>query len=251
MSTTEPHAASPLLDPAEVDHFGRLARDWWDPKGKFATLHAIGPARTGYVRRMAEIVLGADPRSLKPLAGLGVLDVGCGGGLVAEPLARLGGRVTAIDPASESIAVARAHAAEQGLSIDYQSRRLEDVIGAGDTFDIVTCLEVLEHVPDPAGFLQLLARAVRPGGLLVLSTINRTAASFALAIVAAEYVLGLVPRGTHQWSRLIRPDELERWIGAAGLTSLGTEGIVLDPLSGDWRLASDTRINYMAAAVKR
>jgi 2-polyprenyl-6-hydroxyphenyl methylase/3-demethylubiquinone-9 3-methyltransferase len=251
MASTEPTATSPLLDPAEIAHFGRLSAEWWDPKGKFAALHAIGPARGQFIRRMAEITLKSDPRSLKPFAGLAVLDVGCGGGLVTEPLARLGGRVTAIDPAPESIAVARSHAAEQGLSIDYRLIRLEDVIAEGRTFDLVTCLEVLEHIPDPAGFLALLARVVRPGGLLVLSTINRTAASFALAIVAAEYVLGMVPRGTHQWSRLIRPDELERWIAEAGLSSLGTEGIVLDPLSGTWRLAADTRINYLAAAVKR
>lgn len=251
MASTDPIATSPLLDSAEIAHFGRLSAEWWNPKGKFAALHAIGPVRGQFIRRMAEIALKSDPRSLKPFAGLAVLDVGCGGGLVAEPHSRLGGRVTAIDPALENIAVAQAHAAEQGLRIDYRAIRLEDVIAEGRTFDLVTCLEVLEHVPDPAGFLALLARVVQPGGLLVLSTINRTAASFALAIVAAEYVLGMVPRGTHQWNRLIRPDELERWIAEAGLSSLGTEGIVLDPLSGTWRLAGDTRINYMAAAVKR
>ena len=244
-----PPAAS--LDPAEVERFARLAEEWWDPHGKLAPLHAIGPARIGYVRRMAEIVLKVDQRSIRPLTGRRVLDVGCGGGLVAEPLARLGAAVTAIDPAAESIEVARRHATAQGLAIDYRADRLEALVDAGESYDLVTCLEVLEHVPEPQRFIALLAQVVRPGGLLVLSTINRTAASFALAIVGAEYVLRWLPRGTHRWSRLIQPAELDRWCEDAGLTPLGAEGVVFNPLAGTWALARDTSVNYMAAALRR
>jgi 2-polyprenyl-6-hydroxyphenyl methylase/3-demethylubiquinone-9 3-methyltransferase len=266
--------AKPNVDPREVAQFDALARRWWDPDGPMRPLHRLGPARMAYLRdtiaghfgpgygyggtgpsgagrfgtgRAAEG--GSDTRAV-PLAGLTILDVGCGGGLVAEPLARMGARVTGLDPGAETIAAARAHAVDQGLSIDYRVGRVEDVAAAGERFDVVTCLEVVEHVPDVAGFVRAAATAVRPGGLLVASTINRTLRSYALAIVAAEYVLGWLPRGTHDWNRFVTPDELAIYMRRAGLERPRTTGLVLDPLADVWRLSADTGVNYFAAAAK-
>ncbi len=238
------------LDAAEVGRFAKLAAEWWDPRGKFRPLHEIGPARLSFIR--AEFIrhFRLDPRDFRPFEGLRLLDVGCGGGLTCEPLARLGARVTGIDPGPETVAAARAHAAGQGLDIDYRAARVEDLAADGKAFDAVTCLEVVEHVPDVGAFLAQCGALVRPGGLMVLSTINRTPASYALAIVAAEYVLGWLPRGTHQWERFVTPDELARHLMAAGLERPRTEGIVYEPWRGEWRLGADIGVNYMAAAGK-
>ena len=243
------------FDRDEVDRFGRMAAEWWDPNGKFRPLHQLGPARLAFIRdqlqRHFQQTGGASRASLRPLAGLRVLDIGCGGGLVAEPLCRMRARVTAIDPSEETIETARAHSGPQGLDIDYRAARTEDLVAAGETFDAVTCLEVLEHIPDPAAFLAIAARLVRPGGVMIVSTINRTMKSYALAIVAAEYVLGWLPRGTHQWERFITPDEMARHLAAAGLTGVRTEGVVYDPLRDVWnRSDADTDVNYMMAASK-
>jgi 2-polyprenyl-6-hydroxyphenyl methylase/3-demethylubiquinone-9 3-methyltransferase len=243
-------ASRSTYDPAEVARFGRLAEEWWNPNGKMAPLHRIGPARLAYLRREVVRHFMRNERAVKVLAGLDVLDVGCGGGLVAEPLARLGGTVTAIDPAAESIAAARIHAEAQGLAIDYRAMRLEDLVADGRRFDVVTCLEVLEHIPDPAAFVRVLADALKPGGLLLMSTINRTMKAYALAIVGAEYVLRWLPAGTHQWERFITTEELLRAVNAAGLDHVGFEGLVFDPLKGQWRLGADIDVNFMAAAVK-
>ena len=212
-----PNGAAPNVDPAEVERFGAMATKWWDPDGVFRPLHRLAPARLGFVREVVTAALLLPDRGLKPLAGVRLIDIGCGGGLVAEPLARLGATVTGIDLATDSIAAARAHAADAGVPVDYRAQSIEDVAAAGERYDVALCLEVLEHVPDPAAFLATAARVVEPGGVLIASTINRTSKAWLLAIVGAEYVLGWLPRGTHQWDRFITPDELEEQMRAAGL----------------------------------
>ncbi len=243
------------LDRNEVDRFSRIAAEWWDANGKFRPLHQLAPARLGFIRDQLQHHFcsgsAAPPSRLRPLAGLSVLDIGCGGGLVAEPLCRMGARVTGIDPSIDTIETARAHSSPQGLAIDYRVARAEDLVAAGETFDAVTCLEVLEHIPDPAAFIALASRLVRPGGVMIVSTINRTMKSYALAIVAAEYVLGWLPRGTHQWDRFITPDEMQQHLNASGLAVVRTEGVVYDPLRDVWsRSDTDTDVNYMMAATK-
>lgn len=239
------------LDPAQIRQFENLAAKWWDPHGEFRPLHEIGPARLAFMRAEFLRHFALDGRALRPLKGISVLDIGCGGGLVCEPLARLGAAVTGVDPGAETIAAARAHAQAQGLAIDYRAARVEDLAAEGLTFDAVTCLEVVEHVPDVGAFLETCTALVRPGGLMILSTINRTLASYALAIVAAEYVLGWLPRGTHQWDRFVTPDELALHLTKAGLDHPRTEGVIFEPWSGEWRLSPMTEVNYMAAAGKR
>ena len=255
MDSAQPHTSSSpggaTYDPAEVARFGRMAAEWWDPRGKFAPLHKLGPARLQFIRDelIRHFTLPTAGR-IDSLSGLRILDVGCGGGLISEPLARLGARVTGIEPAEESIAAARLHAGAQGLAIDYRVGRAEDLIAAGESFDAVVCLEVVEHVPDPAAFLAMLAKLVEPGGLMILSTLNRTLKSYALAIVATEYVLGWLPVGTHQWDRFITPEELSRFVTGTGLEPPRFEGLVYSPFADSWRLGSDTDVNYMASAAK-
>jgi 2-polyprenyl-6-hydroxyphenyl methylase/3-demethylubiquinone-9 3-methyltransferase len=238
------------IDPAEVERFARMAREWWDPNGKFRPLHKLGPARLQFIRDRIAAHWRRDTANLRPLAGLTVLDIGCGGGLVSEPMTRLGATVTGIDPAAESIAAASAHARESGLDIDYRAVTVETLLGEGHQFDAVLCLEVVEHVPDPAAFLKLCAGLIKPGGLLVASTINRTMKAYALAILGAEYVLRWLPVGTHQWERFVTPDELARYCAAAGLGPAFAEGLFYNPLADRWSLSTDTDVNYMAAAAK-
>jgi len=227
-----------------------MAADWWDPKGQFRPLHELGPARMQYLRD--EIMRHFQMTALdRPLGGLRIMDVGCGGGLVAEPLARMGAAVTGIDPGADTIAAARAHAEPQGLTIDYRVARIEEVAAAGFTFDVVTCLEVVEHIPDVAAFLAAAVRCVRPGGLLIVSTLNRTMKSYALAIVGAEYILRWLPPGTHDWNRFVRPDEMTIYFSRAGLDAPRFTGLVLDPIRDRWSLSADTAVNYFAAAGKR
>jgi 2-polyprenyl-6-hydroxyphenyl methylase / 3-demethylubiquinone-9 3-methyltransferase len=240
--------SGPTLDAREVARFAALAGEWWDPNGKFRPLHRQGPARLAFIRDALLSHFGRTAKALTCLKGLSVLDVGCGGGLVSEPLSRLGAAVTGIDPTEETIAVARAHAEAQGLTIDYRATTAEEVRAAGERFDAVICLEVIEHVPDVGAFLKTLADLVRPGGLLVVSTLNRTWKAYALAIVAAEYVLGWLPRGTHEWNRFVTPEELERHLKAAGLATPRFSGIVYDLMRDEWRLDPDCDVNYMAAA---
>jgi 2-polyprenyl-6-hydroxyphenyl methylase / 3-demethylubiquinone-9 3-methyltransferase len=252
-ATSPPRAATAPannVDAAEVARFGRIAAEWWDLSGKFAPLHKIGPVRIGFVRDMATAHFGRPDSGMRPLAGLRVLDIGCGGGLVAEPLARLGAEVTAIDPAAENIGAARRHAEPQGLAIDYRACLAEALVAAGETFDCVVCLEVIEHVPDPAAFVAMVTKTVRPGGMLVMSTINRTLKAYALAIVGAEYVLGWLPRGTHQWDRFVTTAEMTGHLKAAGLVDPSFAGIVYNPLTGVWSRGQDLDVNYLVAAAK-
>jgi len=238
------------VDDGEVARFQALAKAWWDPTGKFRPLHQIGPARLTFVRDEIARHFGRDTGRLRVLDGLTLLDVGCGGGLMSEPLARLGARVTGIDPGERNVAIARDHAEPQDLAIEYRVAMVEDLVAEGRTYDAVVCLEVVEHVPDVAAFVKACAALVRPGGLLVLSTINRNLKSYALAIVAAEYVLGWLPRGTHQWTRFVTPEELGSHLEAAGLAPPRLMGFVYDPLRDRWSLSPNTDVNYLAAAAK-
>ncbi|MEK9662461.1 MAG: bifunctional 2-polyprenyl-6-hydroxyphenol methylase/3-demethylubiquinol 3-O-methyltransferase UbiG [Alphaproteobacteria bacterium] len=249
--TNARNAAAGSRDPAELAKFAALADAWWDPDGDFRPLHRLNPLRIGYIRDAACERFGRDARSLTPLDGLRLVDIGCGGGLIAEPMARLGARVTAIDAVDRNIEVARLHAEKRGLAIDYRCTTAEDLAASGETFDIVLSLEIVEHVADPHAFLATCAGLAAPGGMLVASTLSRTAKAFALAIVGAEYVMRWLPRGTHDWKKFVRPSELVRGLEAGGATPVDLTGVTLDPLSGDWRLdARDLAVNYMALAHK-
>lgn len=244
-----PQSPSSSVDPAEIARFARDSARWWDPAGPFAPLHRLNPVRLGWVRDQAAQRFGRDPRSLRPLEGLTALDVGCGGGLVAEPLARMGAATVGLDADAVAIEAARAHAAGQDLSLTYKPGAVEGE--PADSYDLVTALEVVEHVADQAAFIAACARTVKPGGLLLLSTLNRTAKSFALGIVVAERVLRWVPPGTHHWKKFVKPAELARDCRQAGLEVVDTIGMTFDPLAGEFRLsARDLSVNYFLAAVK-
>lgn len=245
-------ASSPQanLDPAEIARFERMAAEWWDAKGKFRPLHQLGPVRLTFIRDAVLAHYGRQPGGLRPLAGLSVIDIGCGGGLMCEPLARLGASVTGLDPGAENIEAARRHASSQGLAIAYRVGTVEDQVGDGQVYDVVLCLEVVEHVPDVAAFLATCGRVLRPGGLMLLSTINRTLKAYMLAIVGAEYVLRWLPVGTHQWDRFVTPEELARHLAAAGLLAPHFKGMTYNPLADTWHLSQDTDVNYLAASAK-
>jgi 2-polyprenyl-6-hydroxyphenyl methylase / 3-demethylubiquinone-9 3-methyltransferase len=238
------------IDPAEVARFERVAETWWDPHGAMRALHKFNPVRLAYVRDEACRRFGRDPRSVTSVEGLSVLDVGCGGGLLSEPLARLGAAVTGLDPAPTNIAVARLHAERAGVAVDYREETVEAVVARSKRFDIVLAMEVVEHVSDVPAFVKACAAAVKPGGILIMATINRTLRAFALAIVGAEYVLGWLPRGTHQWDKFVTPEELRIAIEAAGLSQTDLKGVVYNPLTDQWSLSRDTAVNYMLLAVR-
>ena len=246
-----PEPASGTVDPAEIERFSRIAAEWWDPAGKFAPLHRLNPVRLTFVRDRIAQRFDRDIGETAPLAGLSVLDIGCGGGLVCEPLARLGANVTGIDAAGRNVAVAAAHAEKMRLAIDYRQTTAEAMQATGAQFDAVLALEVVEHVADVELFLACCAALVRPGGLMILATLNRTAKAFVLAIVGAEYVLGWLPRGTHDWRRFVKPSEAARGLRGAGLAIDDITGVAYDPMRRTWRLArSDLDVNYMLAATK-
>jgi len=243
-----PRGAATTVDPAEIARFSKLSAEWWDPKGKMAPLHKINPLRLGYIRDAACTKFARNPRSLTCLDGLRVLDIGCGAGLLCEPLARLGAQVVGVDPSESNIAAARLHAERAHLSVDYRCTTVE-AIDPHERFDIVLAMEVVEHVTDVGAFLGHCAALLKPAGLMVVSTLNRTWKSFALAIVGAEYVLRWLPRGTHQWDKFVTPDELAHHLAASRLVVTDQAGVIYNPLADRWSIsARDLDVNYMVTA---
>ena len=243
-------ADSASIDPSEVAKFSALAAEWWDPAGKFAPLHKFNPVRLAFIRAQAAGHFGRDARSLRPFEGLSLLDIGCGGGLLSVPMARLGFAVTGADASEKNIGTARAHAVQSGLQIDYRATAAEVLRDQGLSFDVVLNMEVVEHVADVPGYLAACAALVKPGGLTFVATLNKTLKSLALAKIGAEYVLNWLPRGTHDWNRFIAPPDLERALEESGLTVLKTQGVSFDPIGWDWRLSSDVDVNYMIVATR-
>ena len=244
--------ASSSVDAADVARFEAIGDDWWDPAGSMRPLHQINPLRIAWLRDLMRRHFRARRGGHElPLEGLSILDIGCGAGLLAEPLARLGGDVLGLDPAPGNIEVARRHAAETGAAVSYRAATLEQLAGEGASFDVVLAMEVVEHVRDMPRFVATACSLARPGGLFVASTLNRTLRSFALAIVAAEYVLGWLARDTHRWEQFVTPEELSDAFRAAGLEETARSGVVYDPLRAVWRLSRDTGVNYMIAAKRR
>jgi 2-polyprenyl-6-hydroxyphenyl methylase/3-demethylubiquinone-9 3-methyltransferase len=249
MVNSKARAAS--IDSAEVERFSRLGATWWDPRGPMAALHKFNPVRLAYIRDQAAAHFDRDAKKLDSLKGLRILDIGCGGGILSEPLARLGAEVVGADPAEKNIAVARAHAEEQGVVVDYRATTAEALAEAGEQFDIVLAMEVVEHVVDVAEFVSVCASMVKPGGLMIAATLNRTLKSFALAIVGAEYVLRWLPRGTHQWDKFVTPQELEHAFEDSGLDVIGERGVIYNLLADRWQLSSDMDVNYMLVGERR
>lgn len=239
------------VDDAEIRRFSAMAADWWNPAGKFRPLHKFGPVRLGYVKEEVSARFGRDAADPHAFAGLRILDIGCGGGLLTEPMARLGADAVGADASATNIEVARLHAGEAGLAIDYRATTAEALAAAGETFDVVLAMEIVEHVADVGLFVAECARMVRPGGLLFMATINRTLKSYALAIVGAEIVLRWLPRGTHDWNRFVTPDELAAAIEAGRLAVVDRVGVVYDPLRDRWaRSPRDLDVNYMMLAAR-
>jgi 2-polyprenyl-6-hydroxyphenyl methylase / 3-demethylubiquinone-9 3-methyltransferase len=234
------------VDAAEVAKFSALAAEWWDPKGKFAPLHKFNPVRLDFIRREAAAHFGR--QGLRPFTGLSLLDIGCGGGLLSEPMARLGFAVTGADASERNIGTARAHAIQSGLTIDYRAATAEELAAEGLAFDVVLNMEVIEHVADVGAYLAACARLLKPGGITIVATLNKTLKALALAKIGAEYVLGWLPRGTHDWNRFIPPAELCAKLEELGLTILKKQGVSFDPLNWDWKLSADLDVNYMIIA---
>ena len=241
-------AADATVDVAEVRRFSRLAGEWWDPRGKMAVLHKFNPVRLAYIRDAACRQFGRDARRPPCLKGIRILDIGCGGGILSEPLARLGAEVVGADPSPNNIEAAKLHAERGGLTIDYRVTAAETLADGGERFDVVLAMEVVEHVADVDLFVRRCAEMVKPSGLMVAATLNRTVKSFALAIVGAEYVLRWLPRGTHQWDKFVTPNELDIAMTQAGLRVGDETGVIYNPLADQWRLSSDMDVNYMLTA---
>ena len=242
---------SATVDPEEIGHFAAQAGVWWDPAGSFRALHRINPTRLGFIRQQLQAHFRCEPSSLRPFEGLSLLDIGCGGGLAAEPMARLGFTVTGIDAGAEAIVSARAHAEAMGLAIDYRVAAAESLAQAGECFDAVLALEVIEHVADPAVFFASVGALVRPGGAFIGATLNRTARSFVLAIVGGEYIFRWLPPATHDWRKFLRPSEFVLGLRRNGLPATQLTGVIYDPRRGEWSLSPDLQVNYMVGAVRR
>jgi 2-polyprenyl-6-hydroxyphenyl methylase / 3-demethylubiquinone-9 3-methyltransferase len=236
------------VDPAEVERFSALATEWWDPRGKMAPLHKFNPVRLGYIRDQAAARFDRDAKQLGCLKALRFLDIGCGGGILSEPLARLGAEMVGADPSETNIEAARLHAEQSGLAIDYRATTAEDLSAAGERFDVVLAMEVVEHVTDVNLFVESCAAMVKPGGLMIAATLNRTLKSFALAIVGAEYILRWLPVGSHSWDKFVTPNELEIAMERGGLRVTGEQGVIYNLFRDEWQLSSDTDVNYMLTA---
>lgn len=240
------------IDPAEVAKFEAMAAEWWDTKGKFRPLHLMNPCRLDYITTQIGAEFGRDLTAPTPFAGLRLLDIGCGGGLLSEPMARLGATVVGADAAPRNIPVAQIHARQSGLEIDYRHTTAEALAAAGEQFDVVLNMEVIEHVADPAAYLIACQRLLKPGGLMICSTLNRNPKSWLMAIVGAEHIMRWLPKGTHDWNKFITPDELQALIEQAGLTQVDRKGMVFNPIGWSWSLSSrDLSVNYVTTSVKR
>jgi 2-polyprenyl-6-hydroxyphenyl methylase / 3-demethylubiquinone-9 3-methyltransferase len=241
---------SPSVDEREIERFARMAGEWWDPDGKFRPLHQFNPVRLGFIRSVAAEHFGRDSRDLRPFQGLSLLDIGCGGGLLSEPMARLGFQVTGVDAAENNIHAALKHANGQELAIEYRTSTAELLAQEGAGFDVILNMEVVEHTADVQQFLAACAQLLRPHGLMFVATLNRTLKSLLLAKIAAEYVLRWLPAGTHDWNRLITPNELRRSLERAGLNVTRVQGMSFDPIRWAWRLSRDTDVNYAVVATR-
>ena len=240
------HAPGSSVDVAEVERFSAMADAWWDPNGKFAPLHRFNPVRLGFIRDQALIRFARDPKARRPFEGLSLLDIGCGGGLLSEPMCRLGFEVTGVDASERNIGTAKAHAARQELPINYICSTAETLLEEGDkVFDVILNMEVIEHVADPGQFLRDCSRLLRPGGLMIVASLNRTAKAFALAKVGAEYVLGWLPRGTHDWRKFVKPSEIRAFLAGEPVSVEGPFGVSFDPISWRWSLSGDSEVNFM------
>ncbi len=244
------NATGASVDAAEIDKFSQLAAEWWNPNGKFRPLHKFNPVRLGFIRDQVCSHFGRDPKGEKPFEGLDLLDIGCGGGLLSEPMCRLGARVTGVDASANNIKTASVHAAQSGLNVTYRAVTAEDLVAENHGFDVILNMEVVEHVADVPLFLEACAAMLKPGGLMIIATINRTAKALALAIIGAEYVLGWLPRGTHQYGKLVRPIEIRDALKPCGLTIAQPVGVSYNPLMDRWGLSSDTQVNYMVVTTR-
>ncbi len=247
---TANHKTASSVDPAEMAHFAKMAEDWWNPSGKFKPLHVMNGCRVGYIKDEICAHFRRDPDEDMPLTGLHILDVGCGGGLLCEPMVRLGAQVTGVDALEKNIKAAQIHAKAAGLVIDYKYSSVEDLLDSGqEPYDVVLNMEVLEHVTDPGVFIKTCAGLVRNGGLMFCSTINRTAKAFTLAIMGAEYIMNWLPKGTHQYAKFIKPVEMVRMLKDAGLAPDEPAGMTYNPLGGSWKITGDLGVNYLIKAV--
>ncbi len=236
------------VNDAEVAKFTAMAEQWWDPKGKFKPLHKFNPVRLSYIRDNLVRHFGRDPASIRPFEGLSILDVGCGGGLLCEPLTRLGAKVTGIDAAERNIRIAQIHAEQSGLNVDYRATTSEALVAAGEKYDVVLNMEVVEHVDNVPLYMKSCADLVAPGGLMFTATLNRTARSWALAVIGAEYILRWLPRGTHDWKKFLTPEEITAQLRRNGLSVIDETGVTFNPIADSWGLSPDMAINYMILA---
>jgi 2-polyprenyl-6-hydroxyphenyl methylase/3-demethylubiquinone-9 3-methyltransferase len=248
MSDTAP---GPSVDAADVARFSAVAAQWWDPKGKFAPLHKVNPVRLGFIREESLRAFGREAGAARPFEGLRLLDIGCGGGLLSEPMTRLGFQVTGVDASAKNIGVASSHAASLGLKIDYRCTTAEALLEAGEPlFDVILNMEVIEHVADPRAYLIDCSRLLAPGGLMIVATLNRTLKALAFAKIGAEYVLGWLPRGAHDWNKFLKPEELRAMLDGEPVAVRGPFGVAYDPLADRWSQSSDVSINYMMTVVR-
>ena len=239
------------IDPSEVAKFEAMAAEWWDPNGKFKPLHMLNPCRLDYITQQIAAEFDRDLHGRLPFEGLRILDIGCGGGLLSEPMARLGATVVGADAAERNIPVAQVHAEQGGLDIDYRHTTAEDLAAAGEQFDAILNMEVVEHVADPLAYLNACQQLLRPGGLMVCSTLNRNPKSYVMAIIGAEHIMRWLPKGTHDWNKFITPDELFDLLKNAGLEPVDRKGFVFNPLGWSWSISDrDLSVNYVTASVK-